>query len=200
MGTVYRARDLGSGEPVAVKLLRAADGLAPRRFAREIDLLARLTHPNLVRYVGHGTLPGGALYLVMEWVDGETLQQRLAGPGLTVADALTAMTRLAGALGAVHAQGVIHRDLKPDNILFRSPRAEDIILIDFGIAHRPGATRLTRTGTFLGTFGFMAPEQVDSPAQVDARADVFALGCVLYLCLTGHHPFAGETQFATQAK
>ncbi len=179
-----------SGEP----------GHATGRFAREVKVLAELSHPGIVRYISHGTTPSGERFLVMEWLDGETLKSRLQRGTLTAADAVTLATRVAEALGAAHARGVVHRDLKPSNLFLSGGRVDQVKLLDFGIAQRDGKTQLTHTGVMLGTLGYMAPEQARASGLIDARADVFALGCVVFQCLTGAAPFGGDTAAAILAK
>ncbi len=200
MGEVFRARDRVSGEPVAVKV--TSDGRAHRtaRFAREIELLAELSHPGIVRYVGHGETSSGKLFLAMEWLDGEDLKARLEREPLTMGEAVTLATRVAEALGAAHARGVVHRDLKPSNLFLPGRRIEAVKVLDFGIAHREGRTQLTQTGTTVGTLGYMAPEQARSGEVIDARVDVFALGCVLFQCLTGTFAFEGDDAAIILAK
>jgi eukaryotic-like serine/threonine-protein kinase len=200
MGDVFRARDPSSGEVVAVKIMPGARGPHAERFTREIEVLAELDHPGVVRYISHGVTPAGEPFLVMEWLDGEVLQARLERGALPVADAITLAARVAGALGAVHARGIVHRDLKPSNLFLLGGRVEQVKVLDFGIAQRYGRTQLTRTGMILGTPGYMAPEQARTGGAVDARADVFALGCVLFHCLTGVPPFEGGDTAAVLAK
>ncbi|HEX7836899.1 MAG TPA: serine/threonine-protein kinase, partial [Kofleriaceae bacterium] len=200
MGTVFRARDPISGEAVAVKVISDERGHQTERFAREIKVLSELSHPGIVRYISHGVTPSGELFLVMEWIDGEVLKARLERGPLTVSDAVTLATRVAEALGAAHAHGVVHRDLKPSNLILPGGRIDQVKVLDFGIAQREGKTQLTQTGMMLGTPGYMAPEQARASGQIDARADVFALGCVLFQCLTGTPPFDGDTTAAILAK
>src|SRR5215475_9268350 len=194
MGTVFRARDSISGETVAVKILSDGQGHLVDRFAREVKVLAELSHPGIVRYISHGTTPAGKLFLAMEWVDGETLKTRLERGPLTLGESVTLATRVA------HARGVVHRDLKPSNLILPGGRVDQVKVLDFGIAQREGKTQLTQTGMMLGTAGYMAPEQARTGEPVDARADVFALGCVLFQCLTGVPPFDGDTTAAILAK
>src|SRR5262249_47784594 len=150
-------------------------------------------HPGIVRYVAHGVTHEGKPYLAMEWLSGETLSARLAGVGLSIAESVTLAAHVAAALGAVHRRGLVHRDLKPANLLLEGGAIESIKLIDFGIARLPNAgVRLTLPGATLGTPGYMAPEQIRAAADVDARADVFSFGCVLFRCLAGRTAFAGE--------
>ncbi len=189
MGVVYRAHDLHTGAPAAVKLLTVGDELIVERFAREAKLLAELRHPGIVRYLGHGTAPHGELYLAMEWLDGEDLQQRLAGRPLAIDDTVQLATQVAAALAEAHARGVVHRDIKPSNLFLVG---DQVKVLDFGVARLAQADRLTQTGAILGTPRFMAPEQARGERDLDARADIFALGAVLYRCLTGRLPFPGK--------
>ncbi len=200
MGTVFRARDPISGETVAVKIISGEQSDHTERFAREINVLAELSHPGIVRYISHGVTSAGKLFLVMEWLDGEVLTARLERGPLTASEAVNLTTRVAEALGAAHARGVVHRDLKPSNLLLVGGRIDQVKVLDFGIAQREGRTQLTQTGMAIGTPGYMAPEQARAGGYIDARADVFALGCVLFQCLTGVPPFDGDTAAASQAK
>lgn len=198
MSTVYLAWDEKEQSEVAVKLLRKSAKAQTARFNREVELMAELSHPNIVRYVASGETPGQAPYLAVEWVEGQPLLERLSDPGLTTAEAIDAGRVLASALGFAHARGIVHRDVTPNNILFTT--GGELKLIDFGIAHLGGEEAgLTRTGTVLGTFGYMSPEQARG-LRVDARSDIFSLGCILYLCLTGRNAFAGENLVAVQTK
>ncbi|HWO26394.1 MAG TPA: protein kinase [Kofleriaceae bacterium] len=211
MGEVFRARDRTSGEAVAVKVLSDAREQRIARFVCEVQSLAALSHPGIVRYISHGVSPLGEPFLVMEWLEGEDLEQRLARGPLTAGEALALATRVAEALGAAHARGVVHRDLNPSNLFLPGGNILDAKVLDFGIARREGQAQLTKTGVMLGTPGFMAPEQArdavaggdtggdpggDAAGQrgneLDARADVFALGCVLFQCLTGTRAFDGD--------
>ena len=201
MGTVYRARDRETGEIVALKILRDIDPSNLDRFEREARALAELRHPAIVRYIDHGTAAAGAPYLAMEWLQGEDLGERLARSGLTLAEAVTLGRSVAEALAAIHARGVVHRDLKPSNLFLRAGDIEQVKIIDFGIARLGFATRgVTRTGMGMGTPGYMAPEQASGARDVDGRADVFSLGCVLFECLTGRPAFAGEHAMAILTK
>ena len=201
MADVFRARDRVSGEVVAVKVI--SDGREHRsaRFAREVEMLSELTHPGIVRYISHGETPSGGMFLVMEWLDGEDLKARLEREPLTMGEAVRLAARVAGALGAAHARGIVHRDLKPSNLFLVGGQVDQVKVLDFGIAQREGRTQLTQTGMMVGTPGYMAPEQArNSSATVDARADVFALGCVLFLCLTGTPAFDGDSAAAILGK
>jgi tetratricopeptide (TPR) repeat protein len=201
MGHVYRARDDESGARVALKTMRIADPGLARRFEREARVLEELQDPAVVRYVARGTTALGQAFLVMEWVEGESVSQRLLRGPLGVPATLQLVRRVAGGLAAAHARGIVHRDVKPANVLLPDGDVERAVLIDFGIARtqRPG-TAATRRGAFLGTPGYMAPEQARGGGALDARADVFSLGCVAYQCLTGKVPFAGADFLEMLAK
>jgi hypothetical protein len=199
MGTVYRARDLTSGEPVALKVLIAQDSNR-RRFAREAELLAELRHPGIVRYVHHGQTKGGELYLAMEWLEGELLADRLDRQGLTAADTARLGIRVAHALSGAHERGVVHRDLKPSNLFLVDGEVTQVKVLDFGIARLYGAAAVTATGAIVGTPAYMSPEQARGEASIDARADIFSLGAVLYRCLTGEAPFGGDDVLAVLVK
>ncbi|MEJ7730554.1 MAG: serine/threonine-protein kinase [Polyangiaceae bacterium] len=192
-GAVFRARDRQSREWVALKVLRGQDRLHRSRFAREAAILAELRHPAVVRYVAHGEAEAG-VWLAMEWLEGETLSARLGRGKLAPAEALALCADVAGALAAAHARGIVHRDLKPSNLFLvggLAGAAPRVRVLDFGVA-RLLAQPMTRTGAIIGTPGYMAPEQVRGASEVDARADLFALGCVLFECLTGKRAFGGD--------
>jgi serine/threonine protein kinase len=193
MGESFRARDPISGEAVAVKVLSEEHSHHIERFAREVQLLAELSHPGIVRYISHGVTPSGRLFLVMEWLDGEVLKDRLDRGPLTLNEAVTLAMRAAETLGTAHARGIVHRDLKPSNLFLPGGRIDQVKVVDFGIARREGDTSLTQTGAIVGTLGYMAPEQARTGGRVDARADVFALGCVLIQCVTGAPPRSTAT-------
>jgi serine/threonine protein kinase/tetratricopeptide (TPR) repeat protein len=192
MGSVWRAHDQETGRRVALKLLHGRDPRDTARFVREAQLIAGLDHPGIVRYVADGQIGEGERFLVMEWLDGESLSERMERQPLSLAETLVVGRRTAEALGAMHGRGVVHRDLKPSNLFLEGKDAERVKLIDFGIARRSVGPDVTRTGVLLGTPGYIAPEQALGDRNVDARADVFALGCVLFKCLTGEGAFGGE--------
>ncbi|WP_437585784.1 protein kinase domain-containing protein [Sorangium sp. So ce1000] len=201
MGDVYRARDRRSGEAVALKVLHSASAGDLRRLWREAEALVTLRLPGVVRYVAHGTTGAGRPYLAMEWLDGITLDERLARGPLSVAESVILAARAATTLGAVHQLGVVHRDLKPSNLMLVGGAVERVTLLDFGIARDIRLTRnLTAPGAILGTPGYMAPEQARGESPVDARADVFALGCILFACLAGRPPFLGGNALALLVK
>jgi hypothetical protein len=192
MGQVYRARDRKTGGLVALKVMHDAEKVEIERFARETHVLATLSHPGIVRYIHSGATAEGEPYLVMEWLSGETLSARLQRAPISLAETLALGRRVASALGAIHRRGVVHRDIKPSNLFLRNNALGEVALIDFGMARRPvGDPKLTITGTMLGTPGYIAPEQVYNVPNLDGRADIFSLGCVLYRCISGRPPFHG---------
>lgn len=199
MGRVYRARDRASGDWVAVKLLVGDAERHRERFAREAELLDQLRHPSIVRYVAHGVTEAGELFLAMAWLEGEDLANRLARGRLSVPDTLALARRVLAGLAAAHALGVIHRDVKPRNVYLEGGAPDRAVLVDFGIARTRGAA-MTQTGHALGTVGYMAPEQARAARDLDARADVFSAGCVVFECLAGRPAFHGEHAVAVLAK
>ncbi len=202
MGKVYRARDRLTGRPVAVKVLQTQGIVEAERFAREAEVLAGLAHPAIVRFVAHGRTPEGEPFLAIEWLEGEDLGARLRRAGLSVAASVALGARVAAGLGAAHRRGVIHRDVKPGNLWLVDGRPEEAKILDFGIARRrrEGESTLTQAGAMIGTPGYMAPEQARGEAVIDARADIFALGAVLFKCLTGRPPFEAEDMMAVLLK
>jgi hypothetical protein len=203
MGTVFRARDNHSGAPVAVKLLLAARTQPHEimRFLREARTLAELRHPGIVSHIAHGQTPDGRPYLAMEWLEGEDLSQRLRRSPLAVPETILLLSKTAEALATAHARGIIHRDLKPSNVFLRSGELARPILLDFGIARSlVNDTIMTQSGMILGTPEYLAPEQVRCQRELGTSTDIFALGSVLYECLTGHPPFVAEHIAAVLAK
>ena len=199
MGAVYRARDRHTGSEVALKLL--LDESSEERFAREARVLADLRHPGIVQYVAHGKTEVGSLYLAMEWLDGADLRARLGAGALSPRDALTLVRGAAEALGMAHARGIVHRDINPRNLFLVGGNVRDVKVLDFGIARPLRATfGMTMPGVYMGTPGYMAPEQARGNEEIDARADVFALGCVLYECLTGVPAFSADNLMALLGK
>ncbi|WP_245563960.1 serine/threonine-protein kinase [Nocardia testacea] len=193
MGEVHRAYDTGTERMVAVKVLSrefAQDTVYRRRFQREAQLVARLHEPHIVPIHDFGEIDG-RLFLEMRLVEAPNLASLLADKGsLPPAEAVAVVTQIAAALDAAHAGGVVHRDVKPSNILIT---AEGFAyLIDFGIARSSQDTTLTRAGTMIGTLAYMAPERLTLD-EVDARSDVYSLACVLYECLAGTKPYTGES-------
>lgn len=203
MGVVYQARDAASGDLVALKVLRSdVPTQLIVRFGHESQLLSELSHPAIVKYIAHGRTLDGEPYLAMTWLEGEELSARLSRIGLTPAECLILLRTVAEGLAVAHRRGVVHRDLKPGNLFLRGCDVARATILDFGIAHRPqlGASPLTHTGAVIGTPGYMAPEQARGDRGIGPAADVFALGAILYECLTGQPPFAGEHIAAVLAR
>lgn len=195
MGTVYKAYDRDLDRVVALKLLRSeltADADATRRFKQELLLASKVSHKNILRIHDLGDA-GGIKFISMAFVDGEDLNAVLKREGKLPLDRALAITRqLCGALEAAHSEGVVHRDLKPHNVML--DKAGTVFVSDFGLAKSldAGAIGMTRTGEYLGTPRYMAPEQVEVK-PVDQRTDIYALGLILYEMVTGDVPFAGQT-------
>lgn len=190
MGAVYKARD-GHGRPVALKVMLHGSTEWSQRFSREAELLMTLEHPAIVRCLDQGITADGRHFMVMEWLDGIGLDQYLAEHRLSVRTSLALVGRIAEALAIVHAHDVVHRDVKPANVYLPNSDIEAAKLLDFGVAHWSSVSRITPTGMQVGTPSYMAPEQIRGD-DVDARADVFSLGCVLYLCLSGEPAYSGH--------
>jgi len=203
MGSIYRAIDTQSGQPVALKLLHGVTSAeVAYRFKREAILLAELRHPAIVSYVAHGVAEGNQPFLAMEWLEGENLAQRLARKPLSLSETLALLRRVAEGLEKAHRQGIVHRDIKPSNLFLRQGRPQDGMLLDFGLARYAVPTLVAVTGSnmVIGTPGYMAPEQASSQPHLTSSADIFSLGCVLYECLTGKPPFAAPHFAAVLAK
>ena len=200
MGEVYEAEHVLLHRKVAVKLLQrriAADPEASTRLQREARSTSGLAHPNVVDTLDFG-FAGGQAFLVMEWLDGENLDDLVARGPLEIATALDIAAQTCAGVAAAHDRGVIHRDLKPANLfLTRDHRGELLVkVLDFGIAKIAlHETKLTATGVLMGTPNYMAPEQAEGQ-PIDARTDIYALGVILYEMLTGTVPFVGETPLA----
>ena len=202
MATVYRAEDVRHGRTVAIKVLlpELAESIGAERFLREIEVTAGLTHPNVLPLLDSGTADG-LLYYVMPFMEGESLHDRLQRePQLPLDDAVVIVRQVAAALEHAHERGIVHRDIKPANILLHDGQA---LVADFGIAKAvtaAGGEVLTSTGLSIGTPLYMSPEQIDGSQALDRRADVYALGCVLYRMLVGEAPFTGSSSAAIMAR
>ncbi len=193
MGIVYQAIDKTTGHSVAVKILSVKSVSDVGRFGEEAQLLHELEHPGIVRYVDHGLTSHGDPYIAMEWLEGETLEQRLARGRLPAAGVANLAARILDALAAAHDRGVVHRDIKPSNVFLVGWRLFDVRIIDFGVARRVVASRqLTRRGSTVGTPHYSSPEQARGEVDIDGRADIFSVGAVLFECLTGRTPFTGK--------
>ena len=202
MGVVYSAEDVGVDRRVALKLIAptlAADPRFRERFARESRIAAHLEHPNVVPVYAAGE-EQGQLFIAMRYVEGTDLQALLRGGAVDHARGAAIVAQVAEALDAAHARGLVHRDVKPANVLVtQAGSVEHAYLTDFGLTREStAADGLTRAGQWVGTLAYVAPEQIRAE-PVDARADVYALGAVLYQCLTGELPYAVETELEALA-
>ena len=197
MGAVYLATHERLGRQVALKVISpelAHDDDFRVRFLREAQLAASLDHPNVIPVYDAGEADG-VLFLAMRYVRGSSLQQVLRDDRpLSVAETVRVVEQVAGALDAAHAAGLVHRDVKPANVLLAEPGGH-VYLCDFGLAKRMSSPATTRTGFFLGTADYCAPEQIEG-RPVDARADVYSLGGIAFHCLTGRPPFTRDSEFA----
>jgi serine/threonine-protein kinase len=206
MGEVYLAEHVLLRRPCAVKLIRperAGDPGALRRFLREVQVTATLTHPNTVQVFDYGQTEDGTLYYAMEYLSGPSLEELVARHGpLPAARVVFLLRQMCGALAEAHAAGLVHRDIKPGNVMLcsRGGLADVAKLLDFGLVHQPpaggDASRLTHPGLIFGTPAYMSPEQAAARADVDGRSDLYSLGALAYFLLTGRPPFvrAGAVQ------
>ena len=198
MATVFLARDVKHDRQVALKVLHPdlAKSVGSERFLREISILARLNHPNILGLIDSGEADG-LLYYVMPFVEGDTLRRRLSLESqLPIEDAVQVTREVADALGYAHGLDIVHRDIKPANIMFVAGHA---VVTDFGIAQavtEAGADQLTQTGLSVGTPYYMSPEQATGAETVDARSDLYSLGCVLYEMVGGEPPYTGPSSQA----
>ncbi|HZN90864.1 MAG TPA: serine/threonine-protein kinase [Thermoleophilaceae bacterium] len=197
MGVVYRATQRSLGRPVALKVISPELADDPRfreRFERESRLTASIDHPNVIPLYEAGAA-GDALFMSMRWVPGTTLETLIKrGGGLDPARAAAIVAQVGAALDAAHAHGLLHRDVKPANVLVTEDPTEHVYLTDFGLVKRVGTdAHLTRTGQLLGTIDYVAPEQIRGE-EVDARSDIYSLGCVLFHALTGRVPFETDNE------
>ena len=195
MGVVYHATYTENGREVALKVLSPAlsgNAQVAARFEREMAILKRLRHPNIVQYFGGGR-SGGQQFFAMEYVPGGSVERLIKKKGkLQWEEALPILRQVAQALEYAHANGVIHRDLKPANLFFTG-NGDRVKLGDFGIARDGDATALTAAGKTVGTYAYMAPEQIAGKPPISRRTDLYALGCVGFELLTGRPPFIAET-------
>src|SRR5688572_15006524 len=185
MGVVYEARDTRLGRTVALKFLPpqwSHDEAAKQRFVREAQAASATHHPNICTIHDIGTAADGQLFIVMAYYEGITLKQRIERDGpLPLAEALDIATQVADGLAKAHAQGIVHRDIKPGNLILTD---DGVRIVDFGLATFADALQLTIPGSTVGTAAYMSPEQVRG-AAADARSDVWAAGVILYEMLTG---------------
>jgi len=195
MATVYLARDIQRGEAVAIKVMHPglAGALDSKRFVREMGIAASLAHPLIVPLYDSGSA-GGLHFYIMPYVEGESLYARLQRERrLALEDTLRITHDVAAGLGYAHSRGVLHRDVKPENILLAGGHA---LIADFGLARAIGAAdyqKLTETGVIVGTLYYMSPEQLREDPDLDQRADIYSLGCLVYEMLTGGPPYTGRS-------
>jgi eukaryotic-like serine/threonine-protein kinase len=201
MATVHLCTDTRTGRQVAVKVLRPEVScmVTRERFFREVKLTSGLDHPRIPRVIESGTTEE-AVYYVMDFVEGESLRDRLNKRSpLPLDEVVRLTTGIAAPVGHAHSHGILHRDIKPENIILDG---DDVFVVDFGVARAlMGAIgdRLTRTGVTLGTPAYMSPEQVIADRELDARSDIYSLGCVVYEMLAGTTPFRGATPHVMMA-
>ena len=191
VGVVYRATSPDIAEPVAVKLLHpnvSGDQNIVNRFEREITIMERLNHPHIVRHYGGGMMDGQYFY-AMQLLDHGSLKDRLQKGPIPWAQVAAYSVQIASALQHAHNHGIIHRDLKPSNLFFDAEG--NLVLGDFGIARDTYSAEITDHGVTVGTYAYMAPEQIRADAQMSSKADLYSLGCVMYEMLTGKPPFMG---------
>jgi len=210
MGAVYRGKHVLMDKVVAIKVLRpslAADQDVVTRFSREAKAASRISHPHAVSVTDFGEAENGVVFLVMEYLDGRTLKDKIRSEGpMSLERAVETVRQIAGALDAAHAQGVIHRDLKSDNVmLVRHDGGDWAKVLDFGIAkiQQPEGQRdidLTAPNVVIGTPQYMSPEQCSESKTIDARSDVYSLGIILFEVLAGHVPFTGESSTSIMMK
>jgi serine/threonine-protein kinase len=201
MGAVYSAVHPLIGKKAAIKVLSAAlctDHAQVERFVQEARSVNQIGHPNIVDIFAFGSLPDGRSYFVMEWLQGQSLADRVQRGGLTLAEAIEILDQSADALEAAHEKKIVHRDLKPDNVFLVAVRGNRqlVKLLDFGIAKlasADGGMQKTATGMMMGTPGYISPEQARGKSDVDHRTDVYAFGCMAYEMLCGRLPFIAES-------
>jgi len=200
MGVVYKARDLNLDRFVAIKFLPShltADERIKKRFIREARAASALEHPNICTVYEIGELPDGQMFMAMGYYEGETLLEKLQNTTLEFDEVVDIISQVAVGLASAHDHGIVHRDIKPANLVIIKDGL--VKILDFGIAKLAGQTKLTKTGSMMGTMAYMSPEQIIGE-EVDARSDIFSLGMVFYEMLIGEHPFqskrAGEMLYA----
>lgn len=201
MGAIYRARDVASGEPRVLKVMKAAvgeDAHARDRFQREADMARRLSHPNVAAFHELAEAAPGTFYMVMELIEGPSLADVMAtGRLLPVTVLLDVAAQALDGLHYLHEQGIVHRDVSPENLMVAGVEATPVAkVIDLGVAKRPDEEGLTTTGIFVGKLRYASPEQLGAlrgGESIDGRSDVYAMGCVLYVLLTGSPPYLAET-------
>ena len=192
MGSVYRAEHTGLGKDVALKVIGNLSHDLELRFEREARAIARLDHPGCVRVLDYGEDDLGVQFLAMELVDGPTLHTAMAGDVLSIPRALHVAKSVLSALAHAHAHGVVHRDVKPENIMLAARPSFRVVLIDFGLASLKDAPALTGAGIAMGSPSYIAPERLLGQPH-DARSDLYSVGVVLYEMIAGIRPYLGTT-------
>jgi len=201
MARVYRSRDLETEQIVALKRPAKDDPATLARFLEESKILGELNHPAIVRQLAYGGAHFDDAHIVMEWLEGETLSERLDAGPLTLQSAVAVVRRAAEALAAVHRAKIVHRDLKPANLILCEGLPARAKLIDFGIARRDAAPGLSVHSSFAGgTWAYMSPEQAMGSAELGARADIYSLGCVLFEAVSGEPAYPSDRAGAVVAK
>ncbi|UCH84816.1 MAG: serine/threonine protein kinase, partial [Candidatus Latescibacterota bacterium] len=196
MGVVYEAEDTDLHRRVALKFLPpelTRDASAKKRFVREARAASSLDHPNICTIHEIGESPDGRLFICMARYEGETLKKKVEHGPMSVESAIDYGIKIARGLGKAHANNMVHRDIKPANVMVTAD--DEVKIVDFGLAKLAGTTKVTKTGSTVGTIAYMSPEQTKSE-KVDARSDIFSLGVVLYEMLTGRLPFDGDNEAA----
>ncbi len=203
MGEIWRAVDVAAERVVAVKRLKLGRQAEQdrQRLVREARALDRIRHPAVVRYLDAGLDEEGEPYVAMEWLDGESLEQRYNRDPLSLDEVLDLARQVLEGLAACHAQGIVHRDIKPGNLFLVSSDRLRMKLVDFGVAFfGEQLTRLTRSRELVGTLLYMSPEQATGKREVDLRTDLYSLGVVLYQGVTGVVPFSGKNPLSVLFK
>lgn len=196
MGQVYKVRNVISDRTEAMKVVLSPatdDGELVDRFVREIKVHASLDHPNIAG-IRTAQRAAGQILMILEYIEGQTMEELLRGGPLPVADAMNYAAQVLDALEYAHERGIVHRDIKPANIMIT--RGGVAKLMDFGVAKGPLASDITTTGRAVGSVSYMSPEQIQGAPGVDARSDLYQVGLLLYECLTGRRPFAGDSDYS----
>ncbi len=191
---VVKAFNRETGRTVALKVIKdVTDEEDRRRLVREMEILSRLEHPSVVRYLGHGTTIEGAPFVEMEWLEGATLRDVLvARERLELVEVLDILIPVCSALATCHERGIIHRDIKPENVMLCAPGGRDVKLIDFGMAKLLKGTPITHDGQLFGTPQYIAPERITMDQDLTSAIDIYSMGIMAYEMMTGERPFDDE--------